>query len=169
MSIIQDGVGFPVLTPAVYHYMVSGDITGTTIADEHIPDAAVKYMHRYLGGLPYLTIQVYCVDYLLCMTLQIHSATDDKSLQEIFADNDTSDKLLETGYRKPLTSLTLNDREEIVGVLKLYHTLIKVKAEIDQFVEGLQCLGIHGYMKLYPELMEPVFVNKNCKSLSAGT
>ena len=68
-----------------------------------------------------------------------------------------------------LISLTLNDRDEIVGVLTLYHTLIKVKAEIDQFVEGLQCLGIDWYIKQYPELMEPVFVNINCKSLTAGT
>ena len=48
MSIIQDGIGFPVLTPAVYHYMVSGDITGTYIADEHIPHAAVA--RGYFGG-----------------------------------------------------------------------------------------------------------------------
>ena len=44
MSIVQGGSGFPVFSPAVYHYMVSGDITGTAIADEHVPDAAVKYI-----------------------------------------------------------------------------------------------------------------------------
>ena len=104
----------------------------------------------------------------LFMPTQINSATDDKSLQEIFYDSDTSGLLLETGYRKPLTCVTLNDREEIAVVLKLYHTLIKVKAEIDQFVDGLQCLGIDWYIKQYPELMESVFVNEP-KTLTAGT
>lgn len=49
MSIVQGGVGFPVLSPAVYHYMTSGDITGTAIADEHVPDAAVKYIVMLVG------------------------------------------------------------------------------------------------------------------------
>lgn len=98
----------------------------------------------------------------------MNTAADDKSLQEIFEDSDTSGKLLETGYRKPLTSITVNDREVIAVVLKLYHTLIKVKAEIDQFVDGLRCLGIDRYIKQYPELMEPVFVNMPRKRLTAG-
>ena len=85
--------------------MVSGDITGTAIVDEHIPDAAVKYIVTLVGYhmiYVHLTMFVYCIDYLFYMTLQIRTAADDKSLQEIFADNDTADKLLETGYRKPL-------------------------------------------------------------------
>ena len=62
------------------------------------------------------------------------------ALQAIFDDSATADIVLETGYRKPLG--TVSDKEEIIRVLKRYHTLIKVKAEIDQFIEGLQCLGL---------------------------
>ena len=87
------------------------------------------------------------------------------ALQAIFDDSATADIVLETGYRKPLG--TVSDKEEIIRVLKRYHTLIKVKAEIDQFIEGLQCLGIDHLIKEHPDLMEPLFVNKN-KSLTAG-
>ena len=89
------------------------------------------------------------------------------SLQEIFDDSDTADIILETGYRKPLGTITVSDGEEIIRVLKRYHTLIKVKAEIDQFIEGLQCLGIDRCIKEHPELKEPLFVNRS-KSLTAG-
>ena len=85
------------------------------------------------------------------------------ALQAIFDDSVTANIILETGYRK----VTVSDKEEIIRVLKRYHTLIKVKAEIDQFVEGLQCLGIDHLIKEHPDLMEPLFVNKN-KSLTAG-
>lgn len=44
MSIVQGGAGFPVLSPPVYQYMVSGDITGIPIGDEDIPDASVKHI-----------------------------------------------------------------------------------------------------------------------------
>ena len=89
------------------------------------------------------------------------------ALQAIFDDSATADIVLETGYRKPLGTVTVSDKEEIIRVLKRYHTLIKVKAEIDQFIEGLQCLGIDHLIKEHPDLMEPLFVNKN-KSLTAG-
>ena len=45
---------------------------------------------------------------------------------------------------------------------------MKVKAAIDQFVEGLQCLCIDWYIKKYPKLMEPVFVYRDRKHLTAG-
>ena len=42
MSIVQGGAGFPVLSPAVFQYMASGDITGITIEDEDIPIDSVR-------------------------------------------------------------------------------------------------------------------------------
>ena len=56
---------------------------------------------------------------------------------------------------------------EIIATLVAYHTLIKIKAELDQFVEGLQPLNIHNYIIDYPQIMEPLFVYEN-KQLTAG-
>ena len=40
--------------------------------------------------------------------------------------------MLETGYKKPLCSLVLTDREAIENILKV-HLLTRVKGELDQF------------------------------------
>ena len=76
--------------------------------------------------------------------------------------------MLETGYRKPFDLFVLEDKEEIVNVIATYHTIVKVKAIIDQFMCGLQCLSsMHEAIKYYPDLMKPLFVHDN-KQLSSG-
>ena len=49
---------------------------------------------------------------------------------------------METGYSKPLQCLAISDATYINEVLKNFHCIIKVKAEIDQFIEGLNTLDI---------------------------
>ena len=78
--------------------------------------------------------------------------------------------LLDTGYSKPISTVTLVDRNKISDVLKKYHCLIKVKAEIDQFIEGLRSLNIEHYIQSYSELMKVLFVDVEAqRSISAGT
>ena len=36
-----------------------------------------------------------------------------------------------------------------------YHCMIKVKAAMDQFLEGLQMGGVADYIKTHPQLLEP--------------
>ena len=60
--------------------------------------------------------------------------------------------LLETGDMRPFTSLTIQDKEDIVSTLIDYHCLIKPKAAMDQFSEGLQCTGVLHYIKHYGSL-----------------
>ena len=54
---------------------------------------------------------------------------------------------METGYMKPFEALTTDDKDEIISILIDYHCLIKPKAAMDQFAEGLQCTGVLHYMK----------------------
>ena len=73
--------------------------------------------------------------------------------------------LHETGYRK---AVKLENRNEIVQVMANYHTLVKVKAQIDQFLDGLRSLLIDEEIQRYPELMQPLFVPAASKKLTAG-
>ena len=76
---------------------------------------------------------------------------------------------LDTGYSKPISTMTLVDRNKISDVLKKYHRLIKVKAEIDHFIEGLHSLNIEHYIQNYSELMKVLFVDvEPQRSISAG-
>lgn len=70
----------------------------------------------------------------------------------------------ETGYRK---EIKLSNREEIVHVMATYHTLVKVKAQIDQFTDGLRSVSVYEHITKYPDLMQPLFVYQTNK-LTAG-
>ena len=61
----------------------------------------------------------------------------DESLRVLFQSPDYEPVLLETGYRKPLASLQIADKTTIKQTLKA-QVLLQVKAEIDQFCDGLR-------------------------------
>ena len=67
-----------------------------------------------------------------------------------------------------MSALSLQDRDDIVSVVTTYHTIVKVKAEVDQFLDGLQSLGVHDYIKSHPDLMKPLFVADNITQLTSG-
>ena len=75
--------------------------------------------------------------------------------------------LCETGYRKPVCSLKLVDKPSLLATLLDYHLMIKVKAEMDQFKEGLHTLGFYEDFKSNPFLWEPYFMNVN-EQLTSG-
>ena len=63
-----------------------------------------------------------------------------------------------TGFRRRLALLSLKDVDDLVGFLLEYHLFVKVKAEIDQFVEGLMTLGFLGHLRKNPSLWQNFFV-----------
>lgn len=86
--------------------------------------------------------------------LQLQSAETDEDVQISLAVDEVMDLLLATGFRKPLAQLGLKDVDDLVGFLLEYHLFVKVKAEIDQFVEGLTTLGFLGYLRKNPSLWQ---------------
>ena len=45
--------------------------------------------------------------------------------------------LLDCGITKPSIAITLGDKIEIDEVIALHHAIVRSKAELDQFAEGL--------------------------------
>ena len=41
MSIVQGGCGFPVLLPAAYHYLTTGEYLGQIVDDNVVPDPQI--------------------------------------------------------------------------------------------------------------------------------
>jgi hypothetical protein len=66
MSIVQEGNGFPVLCPAVYQYIVSGNITDVNIPDDKIPDLAVRDLVSKV--YVYLSVQSFTINVLLFLS-----------------------------------------------------------------------------------------------------
>ena len=73
--------------------------------------------------------------------------------------------LADIGYRKPVTKLTVTDTEALKSALVDHHCMLKVKAYIDQFIEGLEVLGIMTVVRKYPGLMKELFVFDKQKSI----
>ena len=74
---------------------------------------------------------------------------------------------METGYGKPVNSLTMNDNTKIMSILTDYHCLLKSKAATDQFDEGLESTGVLHYIRHYGDLMKPLFSHQQLV-LTAG-
>ena len=61
------------------------------------------------------------------------------------------------------------DKGAIKSSIIDYHSLIKIKPELDQFVDGLKTLGIHEAIKQYPNLMMPYFTKEESgKKINKG-
>lgn len=80
------------------------------------------------------------------------------AMRVLFDNADFALMILETGYKKPLASLVLSDKPAIISVLKS-HMLMKVKAELDQFCEGLGTCGILSFIRLHPSVMSSCFIH----------
>ena len=61
----------------------------------------------------------------------------------------------------------MSNREELIRSLTLYHLIIKVKSSMDQFVDGLEDVGLLQLIRKNPEVWKAIFVRKGV-SLTAG-
>ena len=68
----------------------------------------------------------------------------------------------------PLAFVTLCDVDTMVRTIALHHVLLKAKAEMDQFMQGLNALGVLTAMKALPDLFEAYFSIDLKSSLTAG-
>lgn len=68
------------------------------------------------------------------------------------------DLLLVSGFRRPVSSLTLKDCQSLKQALLNYHLIAKVKAELDQFKEGLHLFEFYDLLLSDPEMWKPFFL-----------
>ncbi len=66
----------------------------------------------------------------------------------------------ETGFRQSLLNITLLHKEVLKTTLREYNAIIKTKAEIDQFSQGLEQLGVLKCIQKHKNLIAPLFVHQ---------
>lgn len=81
---------------------------------------------------------------------QITQATTEGSVQSLA--KEYSEMVLESGFTKAASAITLADRENLIKSLCLHHTIFKCKAELDQLKEGLHTLGVAVAIKVLPDV-----------------
>ena len=71
-------------------------------------------------------------------------------------------------YRKPLCRLYPKDKSTLKSALVDYHCMLKVKAVMDQFCEGLQEVGVLQLVRVHPNIFKPLFVADTSRALIPG-
>lgn len=81
----------------------------------------------------------------------------DNELQSLFLnDMEYESLVLETGFRIPLCRITCADKASVKNALRDYHSLVKIKSELDQFADGLKIMGVLQAMRKYPSWLAPL-------------
>jgi len=97
----------------------------------------------------------------------MEKAETDDDLRNTFEMDEATELLLASGFRKPISSLIVQDKEKLRSSLIDYHCMLKVKAALDQFCEGLKCVGVMEIMVKHPNMFKTMFV-ADSTPLTAG-
>lgn len=74
-----------------------------------------------------------------------------------------------TGFRTPISQLTLKDSSFLKLLLLDYHCFLKVKAEMDQFIEGMGTTDILKWIRQSPSNFKSMFVlSESGTKITAG-
>ena len=149
MSVAQGGPGLPIFDNAVLEYFSHRMLTWSSNRFRQSPTAVEV---SAAAGI-YIVINVMCILAIEVLFPQLSDAKDHE-IQAIFYVEDNATFLLETGYHKPLHTLKLHDVTDMCALLTDYYCM--VKAEMDQFLEGLDMAGVAIYVKSHPHIMKPL-------------
>ena len=94
------------------------------------------------------------------------NATDNHKLRTLAIDN--SALFIESGITSALALVKTEDKDSIVKTVALHHVLLKTKAEIDQFCDGLKALGVLELLQKNPLLFQQYFCLDGAHHMTAG-
>ncbi len=89
------------------------------------------------------------------------NAVDNEELIVALGIDEVMDLVSQSGYRKPLPSHTLQDKEAIISAVLDYHLMMKVKSSMDQFMDGLKSVGFLERVQQHPLLWKPFFISSS--------
>ena len=81
---------------------------------------------------------------------------------------DSIEILDECGFKKPITRLKLEDKDELIQAVALDRVLLKSLGEATQFRDGLSALSVQESMKKNPDLFMPYYCLTESDVLNSG-
>ena len=81
---------------------------------------------------------------------------------------DACDVLVDCGFTKPIAQLTVQVIPQLVKSTALHMTILRVKAEIDQFMDRINDAGTLHAIQKYPDFVCPMFVASQANNVTAG-
>ena len=175
MSIAQGGCGIPFLAPPVYDYISTGKLPDVKVHLKDIPDATLRFVLQkvrlcfIVATIPALsntyTVVIKKHDQKMCLCkshfchTKVGNAENNTEIQAVFAIDEVQSLVYEAGFRKPLAQLSMEDKSVVSLILVNYHCMIKVKAAMDQYMEGLESLGLLSRIQADPSKWKDFFVD----------
>ena len=104
--------------------------------------------------MQHVHLRTWCA-HLFIFHMQLLKATDEEVGMIAMA---SCDVLLEHGCSKGLINLKKCDVPGLVKNMAIGCNLLKIKAELDQFMDGLNEAGVLKYIQQHPKLFRPMFV-----------
>ena len=90
--------------------------------------------------------------------VQIQNASSNDQLQDmLWSDNFTF--VMDCGFVKPTTTVTMEDIPALVQVVFLEYVLLRSTQEIAQFIEGFETLGIATLLRRHPRCLRKLLVH----------
>ena len=92
MSVVQGGIGFPVLHPCVYNYIWSGIYVGTHILDDNIMQSSIREL---VGMVSLNNYERFII--IMLVSNKLRKCESDAAVREVFSIPENCDILFETG------------------------------------------------------------------------
>ncbi len=110
-----------------------------------------------------ITVCIWIATFHLWLT-EIEEAPDDKALRQVCIT--AADTTMEAGYTKPVATITMARKQELVRILMLHYTLLRNTAVLDQLKAGLSTLGFWmPWLRTPPSLKLSLYLDSNPLSL----
>lgn len=93
---------------------------------------------------------------LLCVQL-LNSVTEEE-FHDLLG-REEYDFRYDCGISQPASKIKYCDRAEVISTFSLHYCIIRVKAELDQIIAGLEMFGIRKLSKENPQLSRSLFVH----------
>ncbi|XP_067046925.1 uncharacterized protein [Acropora muricata] len=127
-------VGIPCLTQAAYMYICTSDIevASQKCTAEDIPDPDLQDV-----------------------ILKVNKAKTANELHEAITES-FMDAMVAAGW---INQLTVENKDVALWQIVVHESLLKRKAPLDQFIDGLKVLKLHQLLQMHPEQMRPYFTH----------
>ena len=96
---------------------------------------------------------------------QLSQAGDESAIQTAL--NTAADAVINSGYSRPLVAVTSRDVPQLINGVLLHTVVLSLKAEMDQFLSGLNEVRVGQMIQRCPDMFRPYFVATRSQ-LSAG-
>ena len=167
-SILHGGPAFPFLPRVIYDYIArekmavesnAGDVANpSTLHITRMVSVCVCVCQCYRfqafcsNSLRHLILNSIWHVYTFSsyLIIQLDTATTDDQLQEVLAEPNVNEAVMSCGISKPISRLTIQNKEEVLKLLCLCDVLFDCKSAIDQFMNGLD--EVNFVFKLGPNL-----------------